>query len=125
MQRVELAPFGVRVCYVAPGYIKTHIADDDHHLPRGSAYHALPAFARLVARSPFLGVSFEGATPVGPFAKRLARAVAAPAPPRHWRGGCLWWFPWIVSMVVPLWVTDWGYAAWCGLWPGALARTRD
>jgi hypothetical protein len=47
----------------------------------------------------------------------------APGPgPRHFRYGAWVWFPWLMSMVAPVRVMDWGFALRFGLIPGAAKR---
>ncbi|GBF97034.1 hypothetical protein Rsub_09507 [Raphidocelis subcapitata] len=121
MLRIELCPFGIQVCFVAPGYIQTHIGER-YELPRGSLYHAFPRLERELARTIFIGTTYEAATPADKFAARLAAAVLAKRIPRHYRDGHMAIIPWLASMFVPLWVYEWGFGLRYGLLPNCQTR---
>ncbi|KAI8471993.1 MAG: hypothetical protein J3K34DRAFT_415346 [Monoraphidium minutum] len=121
MLRIEVVPFGIQVCFVAPGYIQTHIGDG-YELPASSLYHAFPRLVAELAKGPFIGTTYAAATPADKFAAALAATVLAERIPRHYRGGHLAIVPWLASMFVPLWFYDWGFGLRYGLLPNSQVR---
>jgi hypothetical protein len=63
-------------------YIQTRIGED-YELPPGSLYRAFPRLAAELARTVFIGTTWEAATPADAFAARLAAAALARRLPRR------------------------------------------
>lgn len=111
MLRNELAAFGVRVMYVAPGFIRTNIYNN---AAASTAIFCSPQgpYApgmEYMHRDPFKH-DFSKALPVEDFAARLAAVVASPRPPAYWRAGHLSWGAPIIAWLLPVWAGDW--VAW-------------
>lgn len=110
--RAELAPFGVHVVHVAPGFVRTQLFRADSTVSSAAAasdslYSGFPfAQAALAANDIATGPGSWGATEPLVFARRLARAALSPRPPATYLDGFMWRVLYYIGCFAPTWVTD-------------------